>query len=86
MYPGFGNDQEDYSCRAQYAAMVNLLDDNVALLVNTLKSKQDPAAAAAASQSQLTQSTSSLSMWDNTLLVFHSDNVCGVSGLSGEWC
>jgi arylsulfatase I/J len=54
VYPGFGNITENYSCRAQYAAMINLMDDNIGELVQALVENDN--------------------MWDNTLLVFSSDN------------
>ena len=75
VYPGFGNDQADYSCRAQYAAMINFLDDNVAALVATLKAKQDPVAARAIKEKAMAATAAAtVSMWDNTLIVFSSDN------------
>lgn len=42
-----------FACRAQYAAMVNVLDDNVKAVKDALEAK---------------------GMWDNTLMVFSSDN------------
>ena len=42
-----------FSCRAQYAAMVSVLDDNLANVTAALKAK---------------------GMWDNTLMIFSSDN------------
>jgi len=42
-----------FACRAQYAAMVAVLDDNIKNVTDALKAK---------------------GMWDNTLMIFSSDN------------
>lgn len=46
-------DGSAFACRAQYAAMVAILDDNIKAVTDELKAK---------------------GMWENTLMIFSSDN------------